>query len=78
LKKISASEIGTFIYCQRAWWYRQRGLPSAFPQRLELGSEQHQRHGRAVLVGIITRAAGLAALLAATILLALYLLSALG
>jgi hypothetical protein len=44
-----ASEIGTFLYCHRAWWYRKSGQPSQNLGEMAAGSELHYRHGRAVL-----------------------------
>jgi CRISPR/Cas system-associated exonuclease Cas4 (RecB family) len=70
MKPIRASEIGTFLYCARAWWYQQRGVPSSNLAALAAGSELHRRHGNAVLAAGLTRYLGLGLLLAALMILA--------
>ena len=73
MRTIRASEIGAFIYCQRAWQYQQQGYESENQEELAIGSEIHYRHGRAVLVSGCLKAAAYLALLAALALLAIYL-----
>lgn len=43
---IKASEIGEYLYCKRAWWYRLQDTPSVNVRELALGTELHARHGR--------------------------------
>ena len=43
-RTIRASEIGTFIYCQRAWWYRRQKIQPRNQDELENGSEYHSIH----------------------------------
>lgn len=70
MRTIRASEIGSFLYCSRAWWYRLQGIQSENTTELEAGSEYHYRHGAQVLTGRLLRVLGWLALLAAIALLA--------
>lgn len=63
MRTIRASEIGSFIYCQRAWWYQRQGIESSNQAELSQGSELHQQHGRRVFVAGLLRVAGVALLL---------------
>ena len=70
-----ASEIGTYLYCHRAWWYQKSGQPSQNLGEMAAGSELHYRHGRAVLGISCLRILAYALMLLALALLVLYLVN---
>lgn len=70
MRTIRASEIGTYLFCRRAWWYQSRGEPSQNKAELAGGSTFHIRHGRQVVTAGLLRAAGWLLLAAAVTLLA--------
>lgn len=72
MKPIRASEIGSYLYCHRAWWYRRQGIEPANQDDLIAGTELHRRHGRQVLLAGLLRALALFCFLAALVLLAAY------
>jgi len=67
MKPNRASEIGTYLYCRRAWWYRLNGQESLNQGEMAAGTELHRRHGRKVMVAGLMRLAGFALLLAACV-----------
>jgi hypothetical protein len=69
MRTIRASEIGTYIYCARAWWYYTQGLLSENQVEMDIGSEYHQRHGRMVLAARLMRFGGWLLLFVALVLL---------
>jgi CRISPR/Cas system-associated exonuclease Cas4 (RecB family) len=69
---IRASEIGNYLYCRRAWWYRKQGFQSENQAELASGTELHRRHGRQVIASGLTRGLAIVLLLAALILLVAY------
>jgi CRISPR/Cas system-associated exonuclease Cas4 (RecB family) len=70
---VRASEIGSYLYCHRAWWYRKQGVKSENQAELATGTELHRRHGRKVLAAGLLRNLGMILLLAALSVLAAYL-----
>jgi hypothetical protein len=66
---IRASEIGSYLYCRRAWWYRRQGMESENQAEMVAGSELHRRHGRQVLRAGLLRTVGLILFLLAFLLL---------
>ncbi len=66
---IRASEIGSYLYCRRAWWYRKQGIESENRAEMATGTELHQKHGRKVIAAGFLQVAGYAFLLIAVLLL---------
>lgn len=69
---IRSSDIGNYLYCRRAWWYRKQGIESENKTELAAGTELHQRHGRQVLASNLTRTVGFILLMAAIVILVAY------
>lgn len=69
---IRSSDIGSYLYCRRAWWYRKQGLESENQTELAAGTELHQRHGRQVLASTLTRTVGFILLMIAIVILVAY------
>ncbi len=77
MRTIRASEIGTYLYCRRAWWYRKQGVESDNQSELTAGTSLHRAHGRKVLAAGLARTLGLILLLLALTLLTAYLTTSL-
>jgi CRISPR/Cas system-associated exonuclease Cas4 (RecB family) len=69
---IRSSDIGNYLYCRRAWWYRKQGFESENQAELAAGTEIHRQHGRKVVASGLTRSLGLILLFAALMLLVTY------
>ena len=65
MRTIRASELGTFLFCRRAWWYQSQGVTSENQTELAGGNAFHRRHGRNVILSTLLRSAGWFLLLAA-------------
>ncbi len=76
---IRASEIGQYLFCQRAWWLAQvQGVASTNLPQMTAGAWAHQQHGRRLAWALRARRAGFILLIAGFGLLGLYLLAVLG
>jgi len=73
-KVVRASEIGTYLYCQRAWWYHRNGGASQNGRERPERTHIHQQHGQAVFRARLIRLAAYALLLAAVVFVAISLL----
>ncbi len=70
---IRASEIGSYLYCRRAWWYRKQGMESENQAEMATGTELHRQHGRRVIAAGFLQVAGYALLLVAAVLVMIFL-----
>ena len=75
MRTIRASELGSFLFCRRAWWYQSQGVASQNQSELAGGSEFHRHHGRSVIIAGMLRTAGWLLILAALVVLAVGLTS---
>ena len=73
MRTIRASEIGSYLYCRRAWWYQRQGIESQNQSEMAIGSEIHRRHGRTVLANSCLRAAAYLLLLIGLVMITIYL-----
>jgi hypothetical protein len=48
MRTIKASEIGSFLYCRRAWWYQRQGIGPENKAVLAAGTDYHTASGRKV------------------------------
>jgi len=69
MKVIRASEVGTYLYCARAWWYHRKGIESTNQAEMTSGAELHGLHGRQVIASSMTRILAFILLLLALVLL---------
>lgn len=69
---IRSSDIGNYLYCRRAWWYRKQGIESENKIELAAGTELHQKHGRQVMASSINRTLGFILLMIAIVIVVAY------
>ena len=72
MRTIRASEIGTYLFCQRAWWYLRTGTQNENLAEMAAGSELHFRHGRKALEVSCLRSLAYILLLMALVVMAIY------
>ena len=74
MRVIRASEIGTYLYCHRAWKYQRQNIPSENIGEMVAGTAIHRRHGRKVIAAGCLRTLAMIMLLAAMVLLVVHFL----
>jgi CRISPR/Cas system-associated exonuclease Cas4 (RecB family) len=67
-----ASDIGSYLYCRRAWRYRKDGVESENQAELAAGTELHHRHGLKTLSANLLRTFGMILLIVAILMLTAY------
>ncbi|MCP4141361.1 MAG: hypothetical protein GY755_13940 [Chloroflexi bacterium] len=72
MKIIRSSEIGSYLYCKRAWWYARKGKVSDNQAEMKAGTEMHEQHGRQVVTSNLTRILAIIMLLIALVMLVSY------
>lgn len=73
MKIIRASEIGTYEFCQRAWWYKLQGYEPENTIELAGGKRLHERHGRIVFASSCAQWVGYACLLMAILIITIWI-----
>jgi hypothetical protein len=76
-KYVTASDIGSYVFCRRAWHLDQGGVPTTLQSNRDAGVEFHYQHGIQVKAAGRARALSVWFALAAIVLIALALLVAL-
>lgn len=77
MRTLRASELGSYLFCQRAWWYQRQGLKPVNQEELAGGIRLHQAHGRQVLRSGLMKSAAWLLLVAGLVLLIYSLVMAL-
>ncbi|MBT3338735.1 MAG: hypothetical protein HN855_10070 [Anaerolineae bacterium] len=72
MKAIRSSEIGSYLFCKRAWWYARNGEKSDNQTRMSAGTEMHEKHGRQVMAAGLTRTLAIIIMLIALVMLVSY------
>jgi len=72
-RTVRASEIGTFVFCQRAWWYQRLGKPLLNKHELAAGSQFHHRHHGRIRAARLLNLLGWLMLTAAAVIVVIFL-----
>ena len=70
---IRASELNTYKYCQRAWWYQKQGYKPDNLSSLQVGEDLHHQHGKSVFITHILKLLAYSLISASFLLLIIYL-----
>jgi hypothetical protein len=72
MKTIRASEVGTYNYCHRAWWYQQSGVEPENLEDLSSGIVLHEEHGKTVITSGCLRTLAFSLLFLSLVLISLH------
>ncbi len=72
MRIIRASEVNTFLFCNRAWQYRMKGIEPANRQELQSGTDMHYQHGRMVVGSTLMKIFSILFLIIALIVIVFY------
>jgi len=72
-RTIRASEIGTYLFCKRAWWYQLQGKQSENQQEMAGGFAYHRQHGQALLQAVLFKVGAWILLISALVLVIIWL-----
>ncbi len=73
MKVIRASELGTYQFCNRAWWYQLQGIEPENQLALSTGSDLHTRHYYKVTAAGCMQTIAVALAVSAILLIIIYL-----
>lgn len=73
MRTIRASEIGSYVYCNRAWWYQIKGHVPDNRAAMISGQNMHSEHSRRVLATGCLRTFAYIMLLLSIVILTAYL-----
>jgi hypothetical protein len=71
MRTVRASELGSFLYCRRAWWLRKLGVQPANQTELAAGSDWHAQQSGLIARASLLRLAAWAMIFVAAVLLAI-------
>ena len=74
MRTLRASELGSFLYCQRAWWYQRQGIVGQNQAELASGAAFHAGHARSAKLALVFRRVALFLIILAAALVAVQLL----
>ena len=74
MRAIKASELGSYAFCKRAWYYQNQGEKNANQAAMNAGTRLHGKQARQVAGSLVLFVLGLLILLAALILFLLNLM----
>ena len=74
MRTLRASELGSFLYCQRAWWYQRQGFVGQNQAELASGAAFHAGHARSAKLALVLKRAAVFMIILAAALVAVQLL----